>query len=137
MIIKIIPDKQRAKSISNMAQDTESFIHNIILKIGINKNQSFLVRDYYEVIRELATAVLLISGFKSIGDNSHKETIEYLSNFKEFSESEISEMQELRIIRNQISYEGKPVSINYLETRINKFNNIINKLKQILEKKLK
>jgi len=137
MIIKITPDIEKARSILNMAEKTEKFIQEIFKKIGIEENQSILVREYYEIIRELASAVLSISGYKAIGENAHKETIDYLSNFKEFSSQEIFEMHELRIRRNKNSYEGVEIKSPYLENRKEEFENIINKLKEILKKKLK
>jgi len=137
MIIKITPDLERAKSILNTAENTEKYIKEIIKKIGIGENQNVLVREYYEIIRELASAVLLSKGFKAVGENAHKETIEHLSNFRELSSQDIFEMQELRIRRNKSSYEGEPVKSPYFENKREKFDNIISKLKNILKKSLK
>ncbi len=137
MIIKIAPDTEKVYSILNMAESTEKYVKKIINKIGIEENQSLLVREYYEIIRELASAVLLSKGLKAIGENAHKETIDYLSNLKEFSSQDIFEMQELRIRRNKNSYEGKPIKSPYLENKKEQFERIIHKLKEIIKKGLK
>jgi hypothetical protein len=137
MIIKITPDMEKVRSILSMAENTEKCIKEIIIKVGIGENQSVLVREYYEIIRELASAVLLSKGFKAVGENAHKETIDCLSNLKEFSSSEIFEMQELRIRRNNNSYEGKPIKSPYFENKREKFESIISKLKNIIKKNLK
>jgi len=137
MIIKITLDMEKVRSILNMAENTERYIKEIIIKMGIGENQSVLVREYYEIIRGLASAVLLSKGFKTVGENAHKETIDYLSNLKEFSSDEIFEMQELRIRRNKNSYEGKPIKSPYFENKKEKFESIIHKLKDIIKKKLK
>jgi hypothetical protein len=109
MIIKITPDTERAKSILEMAENTEATIGQILIKIGIKNNQNIIAREYYEVIRELATGILLVEGIKIIGENAHKETIDSLSSYKEISEDEILLLQDLRIKRNKSSYEGRPI----------------------------
>lgn len=133
MIIKINQDIEKAKSIKNMVKDREEFIK----EINIEKFSTIITENYYEVIKELATAILLTEGLKSIGENAHKDLIDYLSNYEEFSEEEIFLMQDLRIKRNQSSYEGKQIDKDYFMSRKERFDKIINKLKQILNKKLK
>lgn len=137
MIIKIKPDNERAQSMFDMAKSTETSLKKIILKLGIENDQSLIVREYYEVIRELATSILFIEGIKIIGEYSHKETINNLANYKEFSQDEIIEIQDLRIRRNKSSYEGKSIKSPYLENKKTKLDLIINKLKSILDKRLK
>lgn len=133
MIIKIKPDKERSKSILKMAESTESAIKKLIKAIGIKEGQNIIVREYYEIIRELATAILLSNGFKAIGNYAHKETINHLSKYKEFNKEDILEIQNLRIKRNKNSYEGKPIKSPYLENKKEKLNLIIKKLKKILK----
>ena len=137
MIIKITPDKVRAKSMLDMAKNTEIYVSEIIEKVGIKENQSPLVRDYYEVIRELITAIMFCDGLKVIGEMAHKEAIDYLTEYKEFSQDEINELQDLRDRRNKSSYEGRPIKSPYLENKKEKLDLIIEKLNKALEKKLK
>ena len=107
MIERIEPDISRAKSMLEMAERAQRFINQIIEKLGIAGDQSILAREYYEVIRELASAILFIDGFKTTGENAHKEIIDYLNNYPDFSQGEIIAIQDLRIKRNNNSYEGK------------------------------
>ena len=137
MIIKITPDKVRAKSMLDTAKSTELYVKEIIEKVGVKENQSPLVRDYYEIIRELITAVMFCDGLKATSEMSHKEAIDYLSEYNEFSQDEIAELQDLRDKRNKSSYEGRPIKSPYLENKKEKLDRIIEKLKKILEKRLK
>ena len=133
MIIKIIPDISKVKSIMKMVKDREEFLK----KINIKEFSGIFTENFYELIKELATAVLLVNGFKSIGENAHKDLINSLSKYKEFSEEDLSLMNDLRIRRNQRLYEGKDINLDYLLNRKEKFNKIIKKLKEILKEGLK
>jgi len=137
MIIKVIPDREKAESMLGMAEKTENALSQIIAKIGLNENQSIIAREYYEAIRGLVTALLLFDGLKAVGEYAHKETIDYLSNYKEFSQDEITAIQDLRIKRNKSSYEGKPIESPYLENKKEKFDKILEKLKYVLRKRLR
>lgn len=133
MIIKVSPDIEKAKSIKSLIGDRENFVETI----NIDKFSTIAAENYYEIIKELATAILLIEGFKSVGEDAHKELINYLSNYKKFSEEEIFLMQDLRIKRNKSSYEGKQINKEYVIYRKERFRGIIHKLKEILNEKLK
>ena len=129
-IIKITPDKQRAKSILNMVYLLEKRIQ---LQDRKTMN-SLILADYYEVIKELITAILFVDGYKTL---SHKDLFEYLSNkYKEFSSHEISLLDDLRILRNRIAYEGFNAPSIYLERNEDNFKSIIKKLKNLLENKI-
>lgn len=136
MIIKITPDNERAKSILEMAGNTEKAIKSILAQLGIKESSSIIAREYYEVIRELATGILLVDGIKVMGENAHKETIAALSSYEEFLEEEILLIQDLRIKRNKNSYEGKPIESSYIENKKQKLDFIIKKLKALLNKQL-
>lgn len=132
MIIKIAPDKEKANSIQRIVKIREDFLE----KSDIKEYSTILAENYYEVIKELATAILLTEGLKTIGENAHKELIDALSIYKEFSQEEIFIIPDLRMKRNKSSYEGKPINQDYLLTKVETFKKIIEKLKIILNKKL-
>ena len=133
MIIKIAPDKEKAKSMLELIKDREKFI----LSLSINEISSTIIAEnYYEIIKELATIIALLDGFKATGENAHKELIEYMSKYKELSEDEVVLMNDLRIKRNKSSYEGKKIDKSYLENKKTKLLNIIAKLKNIVNNKL-
>ena len=130
-IIKISPDRERAKSIIYMAATREQILKNIDKK----KFASFAVESYYEIIKELITVVMLLDGFKTL---SHKKLIEYIeSNYKDkFKGSEIELMDKLRTTRNKITYEGFFVEEHFLMRKESEINDIIEKLRKIARGKI-
>ncbi len=130
-LIKITPDKEKARSILKMI----SLIEERIKKQEKERMAALIIADYYEIIKELATAILLIDGYKTL---SHKDLIDYLEeNYKEFSTHEISVLNDLRVLRNRIAYEGFFVDPSYLDRNESLFKTMIQKLRNLTEKKLK
>ena len=132
-IIKITPDKEKAKSILKMADTTI----NMIKVIDMAKFSSNLTKEYYDVIRELISVVLLLDGYKTYGEGAHKKLVEYIkSKYGEFEEYEILLIDDLRITRNKIAYDGFFVDKSYIEQKIKDINKIIAKLQSIIKKKI-
>lgn len=132
-LIKITPNKEKAKSILKMVDTTIEMIK----VIDLAKFSSNVTKEYYDVIRELMTVVLLLDGYKTYGEGAHKKLVEYLqSNYKEFNEYEISLIDDLRITRNKIAYDGFFVEKDYIKRKINDIKEIIDKLKNIIKKKV-
>jgi len=130
-LIKITPDKERAKSIVNMV----SLVEERIKLQDRQRMSALIIADYYEIIKELITAVLLTDGYKTL---SHKDLIDYLKeNCSGFNSQEISILDNLRILRNRIAYEGFLVEPSYLNRNENLFKELISKLKKLIAKKLK
>src|SRR3989344_9155629 len=105
MIIKVTTDKEKVKSMLILIKEREEFVSSI-------DNEKFTtntVENYYELIKELASSLILLDGFKSIGENAHRDLIDHLINYKDFSQEEIIFMNNLRIKRNNSSYEGKKI----------------------------
>jgi hypothetical protein len=133
MIIKITPDREKAASILNMVKNRKEFISSA----NIERFPTIAVENYYEIIKELATAILLLDGIKATGESAHKETIDALSKYRQMEEWEISLIDDLRLKRNKSSYEGKQINISYLENKKDKIIQIIEKLENLLRRKLK
>lgn len=132
-LIKITPNKEKAKSILKMVDTTIEMIK----VIDVSKFSSNVTKEYYDVVRELISVVLLLDGYQTYGEGAHKKLIEYLqSNYKEFNEYEISLIDNLRITRNKIAYDGFFVDKDYIERKIKDIQEIIGKLKGIIEKKM-
>jgi hypothetical protein len=131
MIIKISPDKEKAKSILKLAEEREQFLQ----KIKISGFATIFTENYYEIIKELATAVLLVDGLKAIGEYAHKDLIQELSKY-ELESWEIKIIDDLRDKRNKSQYEGKQVDESYLENNKEQLEKIIIKIKEILKNKL-
>jgi len=132
MLIKVSPDREKAKSIIKLAGNREEFVYSI----KDAKFATIAVEGYYEIIKELAVALLLLDGFKTIGENAHKEVIEFLSKYEDFEENEIRMIDDLRIKRNKSAYEGKQIDPVYLENKKDKLLKIMDKLKGLLNRKL-
>ena len=132
-LIKISPNKEKAQSILKMADTTIEMIKGI----DINKFSSNVTKEYYDTIRELISIVLLLDGYKIYGEGAHKKLIEYLqSNYKEFNEYEIFLLNDLRIKRNKITYDGFFVDKDYIKKKIKDIQKIITKLQKIIKKKI-
>lgn len=133
-LIKITPNKEKAKSILKMVETTLEMIKNI----DINKFPSNVTKEYYDIIRELLSVVLLLDGYKTYGEGAHKKLIDYLDlNYKEFNRSEISLINDLRNTRNKIAYDGFFVDKDYIERKIITIKEVVEKLKEIIKGKLK
>jgi len=130
-LIKITPDKEKARSILKMV----SLIKERIKKQERDKMAALIIADYYEIIKELITAILLIDGYKTL---SHKDLIDYLKEkYKEFSIRELSVLDDLRVLRNRIAYEGFFIEPSYLERNEPLFKEMIRKLENLIERKLR
>ncbi|MEK6887227.1 MAG: hypothetical protein AABW88_05340 [Nanoarchaeota archaeon] len=133
MIIKTAPDKERARSLFNMVKERETFTYSI----DIEKFPTIVAESYYETIKELMTALSLYDGFKAIGENAHKDLIDYMSNYKELTQNEIFLIDDLRIRRNKSLYEGRKIEQSYVSNNKDKLISIINKLKEIIQIRLR
>lgn len=132
-LIKVTPDKEKAKSILKMVDTTIEMIK----VIDITKFSSNITKEYYDVIRELISVILLLDGYKTYGEGAHKKLIEYLQTKNVgFTEYEILLIDDLRITRNKVAYDGFFVERDYIERKIRDIQKIIVKLKDIIKKKL-
>jgi hypothetical protein len=128
MIIKITPDKERVKSILKLIKRREEFLSS-----ADSNFPTIIAENYYEILKELATAILNLKGKKAVGKNAHKETIDNLSKYKKISEYDISIMQDLRIKRNKSQYEGERINSSYMENKKRELKKIGKKLKDIIK----
>lgn len=132
-LIRVTPNKEKAQSILKMVETTLEMI-KLIDKIKFPSN---ITKEYYEVIRELISIILLLDGYKTAGEGAHKKQIEYLeANYKEFNKAEIILIDDLRVTRNKIAYDGFFVKESYVERKMADINRIIEKLKELISKKL-
>lgn len=132
-LIKITPNKEKAQSILKMVDTTIEMIK----VIDIEKFSSNVTKEYYDVIRELLSVILLLDGYKTYGEGAHKKLIEYLqSNYKEFNAYEISLIDDLRIKRNKIAYDGFFVDKDYIERKLKDVQEIIGKLRGVIGEKI-
>ena len=118
-IFRITKDERRANALIKMAG-------NRYLTIKELKEPYRVLEEYYEIIKELLTAIMYKSGFKTL---SHKALIEFAKeNIKILTSSDISLIDELRIKRNNIVYYGDIITKEFLKTREESIKKIIDKL---------
>jgi len=91
-----------------------------------------IIVDYYEALKELMTGLLLMDGFKTL---NHQTLIEYVGEFTEMRGYEVTLLDELRIMRNRVSYDGFSADPSYLVRREGDFKAIMGKLKGLVEKR--
>ncbi len=128
-LIKIQPDRERAKSLMEL-----SLLRLKKIRTFNKKTESpLIVEGYYEVAKELITAILFVDGFKTL---SHKDLIEYIRTNHNLSGTEINLLNELRKYRNKIVYYGINIQPEYLQRNSTDVNQIISKLTKICERKL-
>ena len=94
---------------------------------------SKLAKDYYEVIQELLTALLLAYGTKS---SNHECLIAFFKEKYPSYEYEVRVMHELKNIRNKISYYGYFVEVSYIKQNLLEFKHIIELLKKLINEKV-
>ncbi|MFH1249222.1 MAG: hypothetical protein V1660_03650 [archaeon] len=120
------------KSILELTREREDFVSTI----DHEKFSTNVSENYYEIIKELANALLLLDGLKTTGEYAHKDLIDYLINYKEFRESDILFINDLRIKRNNSAYDGKKIDPSYLTNNKNRILELTERLKKIIRKKL-
>jgi len=128
MILIITPDKEKAKSLKNMAQTTIKRLK----ETNTSKYPSNTLKDYYDIIHELMEAISLTKGIKFKGDGAHQELIEYIVKEYDFSEQERILLQQIRDYRNRISYEGFMINENFIISNDKKIQEIIDKLSNLI-----
>ncbi|MDP3640533.1 MAG: hypothetical protein Q8R53_05035 [Nanoarchaeota archaeon] len=132
-LVKTMPDKEKARSILRMAETTLEMIQTI----DRSRFPSHVAKEYYDVVRELMSVLLLLDGYKTIGEGAHKKIIEYLgAHYPQFDRSEISLIDNLRIMRHKITYDGFFVKENYIERELKSILTVIGKLQRLAASKL-
>jgi len=132
-LVRVTPNKEKARSILRMVETTLEMIK----QIDKRKFPSNIAKEYYEVIREMISIILLLDGFKAYGEGAHKKQIDYLElRYTVFSKSEIILIDDLRIVRNKIAYDGFFVKESYIDRKLPDLLNLIGKLRDIIDKKL-
>lgn len=125
-IKKVEPDKEKITSIQKMCEVRLKVIENIKLD---EETASIIATDYYEVIKELLTALLLKHGLKS---NNHECLISFFKNQHPEHEYETLIIHQLKDVRNRVSYDGIFVEKSYIEMNVLEFKHIIELLNGLI-----
>ena len=130
-INKVVKDKEKAMSLLKLIELREKNIKNLEKE----EFATLIVEGYYEIIKELITAIMSVDGYKTL---SHELLVGYIAKFyKEFSMFEINTMDQLRKTRNDIAYRGIIINMNYLERNEKSILKIIKALKETVKSKIK
>ena len=129
-IFRISKDKERAKDLFIMAKERLELLELI------PKDKAYkIIEEYYEIIKELLTAIMYLDGYKTL---SHIKLIEYFSsNYKELNEKELKLIDTLRKFRIGIVYYGRKISQDFLINNENEIKKIVKTLLKIVEGKVK
>lgn len=131
-LLKITPNREKSKSLMKMAKERLEMLSSV----DFTRFPSLVLEGYYEAIKELAAAILSADGYKTLGEGAHKTLVEYLrKHYPELTEYEILLIDELRVTRNRISYDGFFVDESYFTRKKDGLCGIISTLYGILRKK--
>ena len=93
---------------------------------------SFIVEDYYEVIKEILVAYMLKHGLRS---KNHQCLISYFYMKNPELETEANIIAQMSYFRNRLDYYGEDVPTGFYTKNREEFNKIINKLIKLMENK--
>ncbi|MBS3155834.1 hypothetical protein J4413_01215 [Candidatus Woesearchaeota archaeon] len=124
MIIKIRENKEKSKSLMNMAEITLERLN----KTNMEEYPTNTLLDYYGIIHQLLEAIAFKWGVKARGEGAHQELIDYVSKKYKLTEQTRRFLQQLRDLRNRISYEGFMVKKDFIKSNKEKIEEIIENL---------
>ncbi len=130
-IEKITPDFEKATSLLALVELRQK---DLVSKEKTTEFATLVVESYYEIIKELLTAIMSIDGYKTL---SHEILVSYLETQKhEITTAEMFLADQLRKTRNDIAYRGIKIPVDYLSRNQQSITVLIKKLKKILLLKL-
>ena len=113
IIIKCSINKPRAEFLMIEAEKSFKGVNKRVNVMGIDEeNSNSIIKDCYDIMMEVIRAKLLLTGYCSAGQFAHEAEISYLKKC-EFSDYNISFMNEVRYFRNSITYYGKILTVEY------------------------
>ena len=119
-------DEERIKSIIKKAMQRLNRTRET--KINVN-NISFIVEDYYEIIKELLIAYLLKNGLRS---QNHQCLISYFYKAHSEYEREAYLISQMSFFRNRLEYYGEDIPMEFYEKNKDDFEKIIKLIKNLI-----
>ena len=127
--VKITPDKEKAKSLIETAEDRMKFSIR-----DLNENTAnYIFEDYYSSVLELAQALVILDGYKV---NNHVCLGFFLRDVLK-KEDLFRLFDDCRYKRNSLVYYGKRMDFDTAKDAIEKAKKLMGKLKSIIYEKLK
>ena len=119
-------DEEQINSIIETAAKRLKFIKS---NKATNDNISFIVENYYEIIKELLIALLLKNGLKS---SNHQCLISYF--YKEYPdyEFEVNIISQMSYLRNRLNYYGEKIDFGFYDKNKVEFIKLIDLIKGLI-----
>jgi len=124
----VVVDFERVNALLKMCSVREKLLTHVVLDA---ETASVIAEDYYEIIKELLIALLLVKGLKS---SNHECLISFFRHNFPTLEYEATILLELKNIRNRISYEGYFVDEAYVKRNRLEFTHIAGLIRMEIEK---
>ncbi len=121
-------DQRKAKQLLALAEHKLAFWKDVEDKA--EGYPSLFIEGYYEIIKELATALLCLDGWKA---ENHDCLFQYLFEKRQDLELDFDYLSELRKLRNKIDYQGVKVSYEVIKENKMKIFLIIKALQEYLK----
>lgn len=115
-----------AKSLINQSIDRLEFIETHEIN---EKNCSFLFESIYDSMREASQSLMSLKGYKPY---SHEAVIAFLKKYypNDFSNSELEELNNYRILRNNIVYKAEKANEKETQKALELCKKIIQKIRK-------
>ena len=126
--VKITPDKEKAKSLIETAEDRIKFL----IRSLNEKTANYIFEDYYSSILELAQALVLLDSYKV---NNHVCLGFFLRDVLK-KEDLFRLFDDCRYKRNSLVYYGKRMDFQTAKDAIEKAKRLMDKLKNTIDEKL-
>ena len=97
-------------------------------------NISLIVESYWEVIKQMITSLIKLEGYKCY---SQECLISYLKQKQKFSQGQISLLNQLRKLRNDIDYEGEFLDKDYLDRNEENIEEIVEELENSIKNRIR
>ncbi len=127
-IRQVEPDPAKIASIRRMCGVRLRVLRQMELD---EETASLAAADYYEIIKELLTALLLRHGLKS---DNHECLVSFFRGHYADHEYEAAAILQLKDVRNRVTYDGVFVRKDYVERNRLEFEGIIELLDTLLDK---
>ncbi len=127
-------DSERAKTLLENAERDIDPLKEVTSVFEKSNNCGFLWTNHYEIIRQLVAGILL---FEKIISDNHKCLYAYICTKREEWEIDWKTIETMRMLRNGVHYEGRPVSAETWKEYKLKFEVYIHSFTKILKQKLK
>ncbi len=127
-------DTEKAKSLLDTVEQDLDTLKDIIPIMDKKKNYSLIWSNQYEIIRQLVQGILLLEKIRS---GNHQCLYAYICTKHEEWEIDWKTIETMRMLRNGVHYEGRPVSAEIWKEFKLEFQVYIQTFEKILKQKLR